>query len=201
MNAKLAPSIAMLEALAVTAELTNTQLSTAAARVMASDLLPYPEDQVLGALARCRKELRGKLTVADIIQRLDDGRPGPEEAWSMLPIDEDSTAVWTEEMSGAWGVALPLLEERDRIAARMAFLESYRTRVQRARDAGVPVKWTVSLGHAPHARQVALATAIAAGRITMQRAETMGWLPPSIDTPALENLAAGAAKMLGRREG
>ena len=70
------PSKALLQAIAVTAELTGTQLSEGAARVLAADVAPYPEKQVMGALVRCRKELRGRLTVADIIARLDDGRPG-----------------------------------------------------------------------------------------------------------------------------
>lgn len=169
-------TLSVLEALAVTAELTQTQISAAGAKVMAMDLAPYPEHQVLGALARCRKELKGRLTVSDIITRLDDGRPGPEEAWSMLPFDEAQTIVWTEEMSGAWGVALPLIEDGDRIAARMAFLESYRARVQKARDAGSEVKWTVSFGHDPEGRQPALAQAVSVGRISQSRALQLGYV-------------------------
>lgn len=187
-------SVAVLEALAVTAELTNTTLSAAAARVMASDLAPYPESQVLGALARCRKELKGRLTVGDVVQRLDDGRPGAEEAWSLLPFDERQTVVWTEEMQGAWGVALPLLEEGDRIAARMAFLESYRQRMQRARDAAQPVKWTVSFGHDPDARQPALAEAVRLGRLSHDRAARLGYQVPASE-PVLQ-IAETLAKRL-----
>jgi hypothetical protein len=159
-------SVTVLKALAVTAELTGTQLSQGGAKVMASDLSDYPETQVLGALARCRKELRGRLTVADVVSRLEDGRPGPEEAWAMLPFDENQTIVWTEEMAGAWGVALPLISDGDRIAARMAFLETYRSRVAKARDAGICVRWTVSLGHDPRQRAAALEQAARAGRLS-----------------------------------
>lgn len=169
-------SLQILEALAVTAELTNTQLSGPAAKVMAMDLSGYPENQVLGALTRCRKELKGRLTVADVITRLDDGRPGPEEAWAMLPFDEAQTVVWTEEMAGAWGVALPLLEDGDRIAARMAFLESYRTRVQRARDSGTAVKWNVSLGHDQGKRSLVIEEAHRLGRIGTEQRNRL--LPP-----------------------
>lgn len=182
--------VAVLEALAVTAELTNTPISPGAAKVMAADLAPYPPDQVLGALTRCRKELRGRLTVADIISRLDDGRPGPEEAWAMLPFDEAQTIVWTDEMAGAWGVALPLIEEGDRIAARMVFLESYRTRVQKARDTGAQVHWTLSLGHDPEVRQVALAGAVACGRIGRARAMQLGFAPGEAAPPAVVKEAA-----------
>ena len=82
------PSSKLNEAIAVTAELTGTVLSKVAAQVMAEDLARYPEAQVMGALTRCRRELKGRLTIADVISRLDDGRPGVEEAWAMLPKDE-----------------------------------------------------------------------------------------------------------------
>lgn len=181
----------VLEALAVTAELTGTQLSPAAAKVMASDLAPYPPNQVLGALARCRKELKGRLVVADVISRLDDGRPGPEEAWAALPFDETQTIVWTEEMAGAWGVALALIEDGDRIAARMAFLESYRARVQKARDARLEVRWSVSFGHDTDGRQVALANAVNTGRISQDRALQLGYMAgPAAPVLAIVNQAA-----------
>src|SRR6185436_1156205 len=114
----------MLEAIAVTCELTSTSLSEAAIRVMVDTLSQYPEPQVLGALKKCCKELRGKLTLADILTRLDDGRPGVEEAWAMLSRvlgNEQASLVWTEEMREAYGVVAPLAD--DPIAARMAFKE------------------------------------------------------------------------------
>jgi len=181
----------LLKALAVTAELTNTQLSTEAARVMADDLARYPEMQVLGALQKCRRELKGKLTVADVVTRLDDGRPGPEEAWAMLPFDEAQTVVWTDEISKAWGVALPLLEEGERVPARMAFLESYRKAVQEARDRGEPANWSVSLGHNPEGRECAVLEAVRLGRISQQHAEN---LLPHKPIPALESMATAVLK-------
>lgn len=168
----------LLKAIAVTAELTGTQLTAAAARVLADDLSLYPEDQVMGALSRCRKELKGRLVVAEIIARLADGRPGPEEAWSMIPRDEAATVVWTDEMRTAWGVALPLLNEGDGVAARMAFLEQYRAAVLQARDAGKLVRWEPSLGHDPHSRQSALLDAAEKGRLT---AEHVASLLPNLE--------------------
>lgn len=192
------PSKPVLQALMVTAELTGTQLSEPAARVFALDIGRYPEPMVLGALDRCRREVKGRLTPADVIQRLDDGRPGPEEAWSILPFEEATTVVWTEEMQGAWGVALPLLEEGDRIAGRMAFLESYRTRVQRARDAGIPVKWTVSLGHDAKGREPVIAQAIERGRLSADHAAQLGYVThPSSDVFKLANGLAKRLEMKG----
>lgn len=137
----------LLEAIAVTAELTGTEFSPAAARVFAQDLAKYPLPQVLGALTRCRREVKGRLVLADVINRLDDGRPGVEEAWAMIPQDEGRSSVWTEEMQRAFGVAYPLLNEGDSVSARMAFKEAYQRECQKARDEGVAVRWTATLGH------------------------------------------------------
>jgi hypothetical protein len=165
----------VLQAIAVTCELTGTTLSEGAARVLAQDLLRYPEGQVLGALSRCRRELKTKLTLADVISRLDDGRPGPEEAWSMIPRDESSSVVWTEEMAEAFGAANPLLCEGDQVAARMAFVERYRVLMQKARDEGRPPKWTPSLGTDQLGREGALLEAERKGRLTAEHVS--GLLP------------------------
>src|SRR4029077_5764846 len=110
-------------------------LSEAAIRVMVDSLSGYPEQQVLGALQKCCKELTSKLTLAAILTRLDDGRPGAEEAWAMLSTvlgNEQASLVWTEEMREAYGVVRLVAD--DPIAARMAFKERYTTLVSAARD-------------------------------------------------------------------
>lgn len=170
----------LLKAIAVTAELTATQLSAPAARVMAEDLARYPEAQVLKALTRCRREVRSRLTIADVVSRLDDGRPGAEEAWAMLPKAESETAVWTDEMSRAFGVCLHLIEQ-DQIAARMAFREAYGKYVQEARDNGAAVKWTVSLGHDAGGREAPLLQAVELGRLSIAHARA---LIPDLRIPA-----------------
>lgn len=190
---------AVLQAVAVTAELTGTEMSPAAAKVMAEDLARYPEAWVLGALTRCRRELRGRLTLAEIINRIDDGRPGPDEAWAMLPRTEDQTAVWTEEMRNAYGAAAPLIAEDDMQAARFAFRESYAVLVQRARSEAKPAVWTVTLGHDPHARESVIVDAVQKGRLTADYA--MRLLPYRDDpSPALKQLIATkpVLKLVGR---
>jgi hypothetical protein len=166
----------LLKALAVTAELTGTSLSTAAADVLADDLAVYPLEQVLGALTRCRRELKSRLTAAEIISRLDDGRPGPEEAWAMIPPDEEGSVVWTEEMAQAFGVAWALIRDGDRIGARMAFKESYTRIVTEARAKQVPPKWTPSLGRDKHGRTTVIEDARAKGRLSAPHAARL--LPP-----------------------
>jgi len=178
----------MLEAIAVTCELTSTSLSEAAIRVMVDTLSQYPEPQVLGALKKCCKELRGKLTLADILTRLDDGRPGVEEAWAMLSRvlgNEQASLVWTEEMREAYGVVAPLAD--DPIAARMAFKERYTALVSSARDLREPVKWSASLGYDLTLREAALQEAVERKRLTQEQAfKLCPSLPPvSIETMKL----------------
>lgn len=155
----------LLQAIAVTAELTGTQLTEPAARIMAADLSLYPEAQVLAALERCRRELKGRLTIAEVVSRLEDGRPGAEEAWALCPRDEAATVVWTAEMQQAWGVAQLLIDEGDLVAARMAFIEAYRTLVTRARANREPTLWQPSLGHDVAGREAVLAEAVRMGRL------------------------------------
>lgn len=169
----------LADALAVTAEITGTELSKGAAKVMALDLRAYPLSQVLGALVRCRRELKGRLTIAAIIERLDDGRPGPNEAWAMIPQDEAGSVVWTDEMAQAFGVAAPLLHEGQVIAARSAFIETYSAAVSMARAEQRAARWTPSLGHDPRSREAALEEGVRKGRIG--RAQAVGLLPHLAD--------------------
>lgn len=164
-------SIELAKAVAVTAELTGTNLSETAIQVLLDDLARYPEHQVLGALSRCRRELKGRLTIADILSRLDDGRPGVEEAWAMAPKSEAETVVWTEEMSQAMAAASDLLESGDSIGARMAFKEVYQKLCQQARDRCIPVSWSASLGWDVAGRESALTAAVIAGRLTTDQAK------------------------------
>lgn len=184
----------LLQAIAVTAELTGTTLSEPAARVMAQDLARYPEQWVMAALVRCRREIKGRLTLSEILSRLDDGRPGMEEAWAMLPKDEAATAVWTDEMRDAYAVALPLLAD-DPIASRMAFKEAYLRNVQKARDEAKQPVWTATLGHDPHGREHVLLEAVAKGRLALPYAQR---LLPHMDqlSPALLALCKGGGQKL-----
>lgn len=164
------PSPNLIRAIAVTSELCGRTFSEAAAAVFVADLATYPEGQVLNALVRCRKEVRGVLTLQDVVSRLDDGRPGVEEAWAMLPYSEATSAVWTAEMAEAFGVAVRLIDAGAMVEARMAFKESYQRLVNQARDNGRPVSWTVTLGHDVRGRESVLMDAVEKGRLTYEHA-------------------------------
>jgi hypothetical protein len=160
----------VIRAIAATAELCGKTFSPAAAAMLAADLADYDEQAVMVALTRCRKELKGSFTAEAVISRIDDSRPGVEEAWAMLPHDEETSTVWTEEMAKAWGVALPLLNDGDRIGARMAFKEAYTKLVTTARNEKIPARWTVSFGRDAAGRVVALESAVRNRRIGVDHA-------------------------------
>jgi hypothetical protein len=179
----------VLQALAVCAELTGSDLSEGAVRALAGDLGRYPYRHVIGALERCRRELRGRLTPGEILDRLADGRPGPQEAWAMVSPtfdNEGPTVVWTDEMSEAMGVAS---RAGDAISARMAFIETYRAKCQQSRDAAKPVRWTPSLGTDRYGRDGPLLEAVAAGRL----------LSPAVEPLLIGDTAhADLARLIGK---
>lgn len=187
-------SVDLIHAIAATAELCGTSLTESAAKLLLSDLSEFEESSVVAALSKCRKELKGRLTLAEIISRIDDGRPGPEEAWAILPRDEATTVVWTDEICEAWGIVRSMIDDDETVAARMAFKESYTKLVAEAREAKRPAKWSVSLGHDEIGRRAVLLAAVAKRRLT---ADFVNALLPSPHTGDLPALIQSAVKKVG----
>ena len=156
----------LAEAIAATAELCGQPLSFTAARLLARDLANLQRSAVFDALARCRIELHGALNIGEVLARIDDGRPGVEEAWDMLPTNEAASVVWTAEMAQAWGKAWPLLQQGEREAARRIFQENYVHAVLMARCRQEKVHWTASLGTDPQRREQVLQEALRKERLT-----------------------------------
>lgn len=147
------------------------------AAVFFAALRPYSlADVSAGFTAHVRDPERGKFapTPADVIAQIDaarsDGRPGAEEAWAMVPLSEAQTVVWTNEMAEAFGIASPLLQAGDKIAARMAFREAYERIVDQAKRAGRRPVWVPSLGHDLQQRKQALTAAVQKGLLTAEAA-------------------------------
>ena len=189
----------LLEALAATAESIGAPpLSGVAKEFMCRDLEQYPETSVLMALSRVRREVKTqKLTLADIIERIDDGRPGAEAAWSAVSgVTEATTLVLTEEMREALTAASPLMPD-DLVAARMAFVETYRRLILTARAEGRAVKWRVSLGQDPAGRLPALREAVEKRRITPADARA---LLPAHEAETLTMPEADARRVLAQGE-
>lgn len=178
----------LIRTLQGTAEIYGRQMSSVAAEVFLEDLRAFPEESLLLALSKCRKELRTFPTVADILARIEDGRPGVEEAWGMIPWDESQSAVLTEEVLAAFGACRGLYFDGDRVAARMTFKETYQKAVAENRSKGIPPKWTVSIGYDRHGRDAAIREAVLKRRLTVEHAERIS---PEFQLTASDRQALG----------
>lgn len=111
---------------------------------------------------------------AHILEHLNtmhpDGRPSPDEAWSMIPRSEDDSVVMTEEMAEALRYAQPLLDCNDQIAARRAFIDAYSRITKQNNLRGIGPKWFPSLGMNPEGRSAAIAEAVRIGRLEVNHA-------------------------------
>jgi hypothetical protein len=142
-------------------------------------LSKYDTAKVQTALDRCFKELKFFPTFSDIIERIDDGRPGTEEAWALCPKDEQSAAFVTNEIMNAWTVVSSMMRERGgEVAARMAFKESYEREVKMNRAGNKTPNWFLSRASGPgseRTNEAALRLAVEKGRVT--EALAIGFLP------------------------
>lgn len=179
-----------------TAEVIGTVISANAAAMIAEDLECYPFAACREALKKCRAEVRGRLTLSDVVNRVNsqDGRPGRDEAWSIAlqSADERDTVVWTAEIMTAYDAARPILMAGDKVGARMAFISAYDRLVQSAREALRPAHWIASFGWDGERRQLALESAVRLERLSVDRAEVMGYLaaPVTAEGRALIGLVA-----------
>lgn len=182
----------MIKQLAVAFEISGgAPLSKEALNTIIICLEKYSETEITVALERCAFEVRGRLYVADIIQRIPRdprARPGADEAFAMLPFSESQSVVWTREMAEAFAV-IRELHDSDPIGARMAFRETYNRLCSESIARREPVDWQVSLGTYKAGRESAIKEAYEKGRLTktqvrgnfpelLQPAQTQ--LPPAV---------------------
>lgn len=144
-------------------------------------LARYSEDAIVGALTRCRDEVKGHLAMRDIIERISDGRPSPEEAWAMIPKSEDESVVWTDDIAAA---SASVMDMSDRVAARMAFLDTYKRLTRESRTEGKPIKFFLSAGRDKAGRVAATNKAVALGRLTPGEAMRLTPALPAPPEPA-----------------
>ena len=175
----------LLENLAATSELMGQSISPLALEYMAKDLKQYPVETVIEALNKLRRESKGRLTLAAIVEKIEelnpDGRPKADEAWAMIPQDEYASSVMTQEMAEAMGIAQSLLDDGDKIGARMAFRDAYNRIVDANKRNGVQVSWFPSLGWEKSGRIPVLAEAVRLGRLTQDHVLRLV-APEEIDT-------------------
>ena len=161
--------------LAATMAVYERQITSGVAEIFFAAMAQYPLPIVREALNRHLQDPEGGRFApkpADLIRQIvtakaADGRPGRDEAWAIAQraSDEYETVMVSDEILGALEVARPLLEGRDKVAARMAFLEAYDRLVADKRSTGEPFKWRLSLGIDKSKRANAIQLAHASGQI------------------------------------
>ncbi|HAR04289.1 MAG TPA: hypothetical protein DCR72_01715 [Pseudomonas sp.] len=191
---------ALAGAVCATAETLGQTISPGAAKMIAEDLADYPAEDIRAALQACRRELTGKLTLAAILQRVQaaDGRPDPNEAWSLAlaASDEFDSVVLTDEIQLALGAARAILDAGDKVGARMSFLSAYQRLVDTARRENRPVKWSLSPGFDQQRRLIAVQEAGRLGRLPAPVVQE--YVAQLTHEPVTQNGAAIAGLITGR---
>ena len=159
----------ILYALGITAELLGTPLSSDALSVMAGDLMEMAptENDVLNALVKLRREHKGRLTLAAVIDRLPNSPMGPDAAWEVamhLGVgDEEATIVAPKAILRAFPYSL--WNYGDKIAARMAFKDAFPDALRRH-----GMRYHISEGNDPRGREPVILEALRGGLIPTELA-------------------------------
>ena len=149
------------DALVYTAEAMGGRLSAPAIEMMVSDLAGCSQDEIFAALKRCRAECKGRLALADIIERMPSRPPTADEAWQKALEarlwDDDATIAVANAVLRAFPFAM--WTTGDKVGARRAFIDAYR------REAAKPDAFDiyVSDGFDREARVAALNEAVHSG--------------------------------------
>ncbi len=167
----------IVKSLMVAYEVMGKEMSEAGAMMILNALKGFEFNAVMVAIQRTVSEAKF-ITPAEIISRIDDGRPDPEKAWSQVcqydPDDTYSECI-TEEQSYARGACWPLLIAGDTVAARMAFKEEYTKLCSENRAQGLPVKHVFHMGTNKQSQLKVIKQALLDGKI--DRKTAMNKLP------------------------
>jgi hypothetical protein len=157
----------LLTAIRAAAKSSHLPLGDADLWQLAEQLSAFPVEQVMSALRRCRREGCKRLTLNEVLSRVDDGRPGAEEAWLLVPKADADSTVWTTEMAHAFAYSVAALHDGAAVdEAKAAFKERYAELVAHARQVGIAPVWEARLGVDANGHEQALLTAVANGRIS-----------------------------------
>lgn len=108
--------------------------------------------------------------VAGCVAQMDGNWLGADEAWALMPKSEHDSAMLTDEIAQAMAAAAPLLEVGDRIAARMAFRDTYNRLTEKAKIEGRAPVYFPSFGADTQGRVSMLANAVRTKQITLDYA-------------------------------
>ena len=188
------------ELIDATAEILGSQIKPQIIKIMCDDLSDYEFNDIQAALTACRREVKGRLSLKDIIDRLPkkgDELPTADELWGQVYeylTDEYKTFVLPEmafiALENTNGGIYELAMSGDKTAARMAFKAAYERLSQGFNG---KVNYVIRLGLNKENQASAIKTAYLEKKITKETAaaflpeidEMLGLLPP----PNSENVA------------
>jgi hypothetical protein len=163
-----------LESLAVAFEVMGQETTETAVEFIANELYKHDFNAVQKAIKQACRECKYKITLADIISRIDDGRPSADEAWQeVYMLTEWDSKIMTDEQIMAFcsvSTALQTGTTTDQINCKKAFVDKYNKLVQEARAESRPVKYMLSMGSLSDGRVSAAIEAVAQGKMTQQAA-------------------------------
>ena len=130
------------------------------------------EAEFLGALTRCKAELRFPIVAADVLDRCPSLQvQTADEAWAAIDgKTEADTVVWTDLAAAAYG---DVAQMPDPVAQRMSFKATYARMAEAWKTAGRRPKPQVSLGTDPTRRADAVRAAVKAGRLPNHEARRL----------------------------
>lgn len=160
----------IIEMLAIQMEMKEQAASERVITYMVKQLEPYGFEPVMKALDKVGKESSYKINLAEIIKRIDDGRPSAQIAWAQCPKSEEDSALLTEEQNKALCCVSHLLYTNDPIAARMGFIEKYNELIEEARASAEPVKYVLAAGSYRQGRIDAVKIGVEEGKLLRSRA-------------------------------
>jgi len=162
----------MWDLLNLAAEYHGADLSDNLMAMYVSELRMFSEEQVGEAWQNYRNfPTNIKMpTPAQLKSHMKDGRPSANEAWAMIPWNEEDSVVWSDEMRYAFATAQPLVSEGQKTNAFFAFKEVYEKKVMENRLIGKEPVWSMSPGLSKSGRDAALKEALEKNRITNRQA-------------------------------
>lgn len=143
----------------------------------------YGDAAVRHALKRCQLEVKGLLSLADIIARIPDGRPPVAVAYAQVSGSEADTFITTDEVLAAWGIASQT--DGDKFAQRSAFDAAYKEICAGNRINGVFPKQIVSIGHDKARAKAAIEAGVKQGLLRPTDPVAAQYFPEEVARAAL----------------
>lgn len=140
-------------------------------------LASFPAGAVKRAVANHIMTSQFKPQLADIVKQCQSQQDSvwmnADEAWATVPKSEQETAILTKETAEALAVAQPLLNDGDKIGARMAFKDAYSRLIEKAKAMSRKPVYFVSLGSDANSRASVLAEGVRTQKIALEMATTI----------------------------